>query len=93
MFLDSGAPTQPISEIVILALCICRQDRHWHSAIQSMAARKQSLSGGETADHAGSQTILRSSHSPCMQPGFEPTLQRTMVQQFTVSLSQVLLLA
>lgn len=54
MFLDSGAPTWPISKIVLLALCICRQDRHRHSAIQPMAAGKQSLSGGETAEHAGS---------------------------------------
>lgn len=43
MFLDSGAPTQPISETVLLALGICRQDRHWHSAIQSMAVGKESV--------------------------------------------------
>lgn len=52
VFLDSGAPTQPISGTVLLALCICRQDRYGHYGAQSTAAGKQ-LSKGDTADHAG----------------------------------------
>lgn len=42
VLLDSGAPTQPIST-VLMALCICRQDRHKYLAIQSLAAEKKSV--------------------------------------------------
>lgn len=65
---------------VLLALCICRQDRHKYLAIQSMAAEKKSVRKRDYWACWVTQMILRSFDSPCMQSGLEPALQRTMVQ-------------
>jgi len=54
MYLDSEAATPLVLGAVLLDLCICRQDRYRHSAIPSMAAGNQRLSGDEIAEHAGS---------------------------------------